>query len=74
MPRLTANPPKPNPTAISSLPEIILQSELIAALGVHKTTLWRWHKAGNGPKQITISGKVFYQREDVLAWLDANKH
>jgi predicted DNA-binding transcriptional regulator AlpA len=74
MPRLTANPPKPTANAISGLPELILPAQLTEALGINKATLWRWNKSGNAPKRITVAGKVFYAREDVLIWLNAHKH
>jgi predicted DNA-binding transcriptional regulator AlpA len=74
MPRLSDSPPKPANNAISGLPELILPPQLATALGVHRTTLWRWIKAGNGPKRIVIGATVFFQKEDVLTWLAAHKH
>jgi predicted DNA-binding transcriptional regulator AlpA len=61
------------PAAISELPELIRPAQLAAALGVAKTTIWRWSKGGNGPKRIAIGGSVFFAREDISQWINAHK-
>lgn len=73
MPRLSPNRQLPPPDAISKLPELVKPAQLTHALGINKTTLWRWCKAGNGPKRVAIGATVFFQREDVLAWLAKHK-
>ena len=58
---------------LDNLPDLVRPAELAAVLGVAKTTLWRWSKAGNGPKRITIGGTVFFARADIQHWLNAHR-
>ncbi len=73
MPRLSQNRQLPAPDALSKLPELVKPAQLTHALGIAKSTLWRWCKAGIGPKRVAVGATVFFQREDVLVWLEKHK-
>ncbi|MDK6807796.1 helix-turn-helix domain-containing protein [Corynebacterium aurimucosum] len=66
---------KPNTTtsAGDDFPALMTVDDLIALAPA--TSRWVWQRlrdSGDGPRFITIGRRVFYPREDVKSWLDAN--
>ena len=50
-------------------------SEMAAYLGVHKTTAWRWHKAGKLTKPIDMGGRSYWVKsvlQDHLEQMSTN--
>lgn len=53
--------------------ELLTPKQAAEYLQFHPVTLARWRARGLGPPYITIGDQVRYKREDVQAWLDANR-
>lgn len=53
---------------------LITESELAAALGVQVKTLQNWRSRRIGPAFIRRAKAIFYERDDVIAWMRAQKH
>lgn len=46
-------------------------SELIKALGISQTTLWRWQKNGSFPRPIKLGPRIIaWKLEDINNWLE----
>lgn len=51
--------------------KIIRPNELTKLLGISKSTIWRFEKAGDFPKKINIGIKsVGYLEEDINKWIN----
>lgn len=45
-------------------------AEVLAALGIHRTTLERWRREGTGPSFVKLpTGRYMYPRGAFNAWL-----
>jgi len=53
--------------------ELIAQRDLARALHKSKAALAAWRRRGNGPVFTKVGQAVFYQRGDVIAWLERCK-
>lgn len=60
-------------TSPQLLSDYLTPEELAAELNVCETTLWRWRRLREGPAITKVGRKVLYRRDDVSAWLIANK-
>ncbi len=57
-----------------SLPESVLTTEAAAsALSRSRVTLERWRRLRTGPPFFSIMGRVYYDRGELTAWLEAQK-
>jgi excisionase family DNA binding protein len=56
---------------LDTLPAIATRREVADFTRVSAPTLARWASEGKGPKYRRAGGRVLYQREDVLAWLES---
>jgi predicted DNA-binding transcriptional regulator AlpA len=46
-----------------------------AVCGIKPRTLYAWHALGEGPPRRQIGpGRVLYQLEELLGWLEAREH
>lgn len=61
----------PRPT-VPPLGERLTSAEAAALLGISDATLRTWRSAGRGPSFYRC-GRVFYTRDDLAAWLAANR-
>jgi prophage regulatory protein len=53
-----------------SLDGLISRRQIRKLIDVSDMTLWRWEQAGTFPRHLTINGRNYWRRSDVLAWLD----
>ncbi len=51
----------------------ISERRLAAVLGRHPRTLQRWRKKGKGPPSREISGRFYYEINEVQEWIDRKK-
>ncbi len=60
-------------TAPALLANYVSREQLAAELHVTKRTLdrWAWHR--NGPKSVRIGARCYYDRREVLAWIESKK-
>lgn len=65
--------PKSQEIAESDLPEIITASELSKWLGISEKSLSQDRYLGQGLPYVKIGKRVRYMRDDVLAYLHANR-
>lgn len=50
--------------------EILRSPDPERLIGVHRTTLWRWERAGHFPKRIKLASRASgYLRSEVEKWL-----
>ncbi len=52
---------------------LLKTSEVSALTRVPPETLRYWRWRNQGPRSFKIGGAVLYDRDDVLAWIDAQK-
>jgi len=52
--------------------DIVLPSEVAAAIGVAEQTLASWRSDGVGPRYVKLGKAVFYRREELAEWIAAN--
>ena len=53
--------------------QILLSTAKAAALiGVAKRTWYKWDQLGSVPKPVRINMKLFWRRDELLAWIDAD--
>ena len=45
-------------------------AEVIALTSVSRTSIYRWMKTGDFPKQITIAGTARWSRTEINEWID----
>jgi hypothetical protein len=55
-------------THIDQLPRFLSDKDIAKHTPFGRSTLQHWRLAGKGPKAVTISGRVFYRREDVISF------
>ena len=55
------------------LSDYITREQLAEELKVTKRTLDKWAFLRSGPKKIKIGSRCYYHRQDVLAWMDAQR-
>lgn len=55
-------------THIDQLPRLLSDKDIARHTPFGRSTLQHWRLAGKGPKVVTISGRVFYRREDVIGF------
>jgi len=48
-------------------------TELSEETGISESTFRYWRATGDGPRSWRLGRRVFYDREDVDAWLTAQK-
>jgi predicted DNA-binding transcriptional regulator AlpA len=53
------------------LADYVTREELAEELKVTTRTLDKWHVQRRGPSKIKLGSRVYYKRQTVLAWLDA---
>lgn len=51
---------------------IMSVDEVAAVMDVTPHTLYVWRADGKGPKFVKLGRSVFYRRQDVQDWIDAN--
>ena len=51
---------------------LLSPADLASLLGVDERTLAVWRAADKGPASVRLGRAIFYRREDVAAWKDAN--
>jgi len=53
---------------------IMKQKDIMEALGVCRTTLWKWRNSGDFPNPVIVCGHlVGWRRQDIEEWLCSNK-
>ena len=53
-------------------PMIMRPAEVCSALGISRTTLWRWCRSGRFPEPVQLGTRfTCWRASDVEAWLDA---
>ena len=55
------------------LDEYVTREDLAQELKITTRTLDKWSWLGDGPKKIKIGARCYYHRDDVRAWLDAQR-
>ncbi len=55
-------------THVNDLPRYLSDKDLAKHTPFGRSTLQHWRLAGKGPKAVTIGGRVFYRREDVISY------
>ena len=53
--------------------QLIDTDAFCAMVNKSKNTAERWRREGTGPAYIKVGRSVFYDREDVQAWLQSHK-
>lgn len=48
-------------------------AELSEETGISESTFRYWRATGDGPRSWRLGRRVFYDREDVDAWIEAQK-
>ena len=51
-------------------PSLLSTSQAAALVGVKIRTWYTWDRLGFVPKPVKISKKLFWRREELLAWID----
>jgi prophage regulatory protein len=55
-----------------ALPRIVSPKEVQRALGMSKSTLWRWVQVGQFPKPAKIGpGRIGWLETDVATWIES---
>ena len=49
---------------------LITRRQLQDLLPVSAMTIWRWEQEGRLPKHVTIGGRSFWRRSEVLRFID----
>lgn len=52
---------------------LMTEEDLAALVGIKVDTLILWRAENKGPDYVKLGRTVFYQRQDVLDWIKANK-
>lgn len=60
------------PTASPELPELATRAQVAEYTQTSIPTLARWAAEGKGPQITRLGGAVRYQRDHVLAWIQAS--
>lgn len=54
--------------------EVVTAQEIMTALGISRTTLWRWEQDGRLPKRMGMNeAKVLWSRKQIKEWLKTMK-
>lgn len=54
-------------------PSILLNRRLLRQLiPASDMTIWRWEKAGQFPRRITINGRNYWRRDEIDRWLSGH--
>jgi hypothetical protein len=56
----------------NSLSNFMSKEELAEKLGVHISTLLRWHNLGIGPRRSKVGRVILYSRQEVDDFFNAN--
>lgn len=48
-------------------------AELSDETGISESTFRYWRATGDGPRSYALGRRIFYDREDVDAWIEAQK-
>jgi excisionase family DNA binding protein len=60
-------------TNTGGLDPLLSMDDLAAFLGVPVATIYDWRVAGKGPVGIRVGRHVRFTRQDVAAWVDAQR-
>lgn len=52
---------------------LLTADEVAEILGVHKQTVSVWRKEKRGPRYLKIGNRVYYDPQDLDAWLESRK-
>ena len=55
-------------------PELLTIAEAAELLRAPVATLRYWRHLGTGPRSFRLGRRVLYRRDDLLAWIDAQRH
>ncbi|TXT26962.1 MAG: hypothetical protein FD131_3958 [Rhodocyclaceae bacterium] len=58
---------------MNALPTLLRESEVAQLLGMKNQTLQVWRTQGQGPSFLKIGRYVRYDRETVMAWINARE-
>lgn len=58
--------------ALRSVLEIFAEADLAEILDVKTQTLASWRAENKGPDYVKLGKSIFYRKQDVLDWINAN--
>ena len=57
-----------------ALPRVLRRDVVLQQIGVSRSTLWRWFKAGEFPGPIRLGpGRVGWRADEVAAWIESRE-
>ena len=64
----------PNKQTGIALPRVLPLDAVLQTIGVARSTIWRWTKAGEFPQPIRLGpGRVGWRADEVGAWIDSRE-